>query len=112
MFKKICSMILSLVTLSSVLSAVEYEINDIGTLQTRESQALAMNNQGQILGWYNIDKTPAGKHFFVRDKDGTFSALPSKENGVGVEIDWRYLKDDGKAYGTFDGNANYSVLYV
>lgn len=38
--------------------------------------------------------------------------LPSKENGVGVEINWRYLKDDGKARGTFDGNANYSVLYV
>lgn len=97
---------------SSFLAAeIEYDIQDIGTLQTRSSQAIALNNEGAILGWYNIDGSKEGKHFFVRDRAGSFHEIPNKENGVGWEIDWRYLTDDGKAYGTFDGNDNFSVLY-
>lgn len=97
------------ITVSSFLSAVDYEIHDIGTMQTHSSKAIAINNQGQILGWYNIDGSKEGKHFFVRDQDGSFHEVPSKENGV--EIEWRYLTNDGNAYGIFDGNANFAVLY-
>lgn len=99
--------IVSLMTLSSTfLSAVEYEIKDIGTMQARSSQAIDLNNQGQILGWYNIDNSHpsptsfAGKHYFVRDRDGSFNELPI-HNGGGP-IDWRYLVDSGKAYGVYD----------
>lgn len=114
MLKKLfAALFISLMTASSFLSAeIEYDIHDIGTLQTRESQAIALNNKGQILGWYNIDGTKEGKHFFVRDKDGTFHEIPNKENGTGWEINWRFLTSEGKVYGTFDGNSNYSVLYV
>lgn len=114
MLKKIYSvMILSFVVISSFLGAeIEYDIQDIGTLQTNSSQAIALNNKGQILGWYNIERSNTAKQFFVRDKDGTFHELPSKENGNGWEIDWRYLTNDSKAYGTFDGNASFAVLYM
>ncbi len=106
-------MIFSLMSISIFLSAeIEYEIHDIGTLQTRESNAIDLNNQGQILGWYNIDGTNAGKHFFVRNRDGSFFDLPSKENSVEWDINWRYLTDNGEAYGTFDDNANFAVLYM
>jgi uncharacterized membrane protein len=101
-----------LLACGNLLADIEYEINDIGTLQTHSSQAIALNNDGQILGWYNIDGSSTGKHFFVRDRDGSFHDLPAKENGVGFDIDWRFLIDDGKAYGTFDGNANFAVLYM
>lgn len=113
MLKKICSIIgLSLVAMSGLFSApLEYDIQDIGTLQTKASEAIAINSRGQILGWYNIDGTNTGKHFFVRDRDGSFHELPKNEKATGWEINWRFLTDD-KAYGTFDGNANYSVLYV
>lgn len=112
MLKKICSLsVLSLIAISSFLCA-EYDIDDIGTLQTHSSQPIAINNQGQILGWYNIDGSATGKHFFVREKKGSFHELPLRENGVGWEINWRYLTNNGKAYGTFDGNANFSVLYA
>jgi hypothetical protein len=125
MFKKLCSLLVLLfVTIShfsvnacryvpnNTQSNIEYDIQDIGTLQTHSSQAIAINNQGQILGWYNIDGSINGKHFFVRDRDGIFHELLNKENGIGCEIDWRYLTDNGKAYGTFEGNATYAVLYV
>lgn len=114
MFKNLVrSLIIPLVLASSRLFAeIEYEINDIGTLQTHSSQAIALNNNGQILGWYNIDGSSSGKHFFVRERDGGFHEIPSKENGVGNSINWRYLVDGGKAYGTFDGNANLAVLYT
>ncbi len=103
------SLIVFFITVSSFLSAVDYEIHDIGTLQTHSSKAIAINNQGQILGWYNIDGSKEGKHFFVRDQDGSFHEVPSKENDF--EINWRSLTNDGIAYGTFDGNANFAVLY-
>lgn len=110
MFRKICTVtIFSLLTISACLTAeIEYYIHDIGTLQTKESQAIAINNRSQILGWYNVDGSKEGKHFFVRDKNGTFHELQNTCN----EINWRYLTDDGKAYGTFDGNANYAVLFM
>jgi hypothetical protein len=104
MFKKIYSLaVLSIAVISSHLSAeIEYNIQDIGTLQTHSSQAIALNNQGQILGWYNINGTSSeGNHYFVRDKDGNFSELPSKESGTNYLIDWKYLTDDGKAYGIY-----------
>lgn len=108
MFKKICSLtVLSFALVSSVVfSEIEYEINDIGTLQTRSSYAIALNNQGQILGWYNIEKTSPVKQFFVRNKDGVFYELPGKEPSSGLIINWQYLTDEGKAYGTFDVNAS------
>jgi uncharacterized membrane protein len=114
MFRKICSLVVfSLIAISSFLTAgIQYDIQDIGTLQTKASEAIAINNRGQILGWYNIDGSNTGKHFFVRDRDGSFHELPKKENASDWEINWRYLTNDGKAYGTFDGNANYAVLYV
>jgi len=99
------------ITVSSFLSALDYEIRDIGTLQTHSSNAIAINNEGQILGWYNIDGSREGKHFFVRDRDGSLLEVPNKENGVGCEVEWRYLTNDGTAYGVFDGNTNFAVLY-
>lgn len=112
MFKKLFSLILlSYVAISSFLVAeIEYDIQDIGTLQTHSSCAISINNQGQILGWYNIDGSDNGKHYFVRNREGVFYELPFRENGV--EINWQYLTDNGKAYGIFNGNANYAVLYV
>lgn len=114
MFKKLFTFaVLPLLAISSFLSAeVQYDIHDIDTLQTHSSHAIALNNQGQILGWYNIDGSKEGKHFFLRDRDGSFHEVPGRENGVGWEINWRYLTDNGSAYGTFDGNANYAVIYV
>ncbi|MBA3721240.1 MAG: hypothetical protein H0W88_02425 [Parachlamydiaceae bacterium] len=113
MLKKICYLMTFLfIAISNFLTAeTKYEIQDIGTLQTHSSQAIAINNQGQILGWYNIDGSKEGKHYFVKDRDGIFNELPNKDNGADWEIDWRYLTDDGTAYGVFDGNPNFAVLY-
>lgn len=122
MFKKICSLaVFSFVIVTRVVSIeIEYDIHDIGTLQTRSSEAIALNNQGQILGWYNIDDSKEGKHFFVRDREGNFSELPCKES-EGGNINWRYLTDNGKAYGFCDGygndndddcHAKFTVLYI
>ncbi len=123
MFKKLCSTIfLSLVSISNFLSAeIEYEIHDIGTLQTKASQAIALNNNGQILGWYNIDGSNTGKQFFVRNKDGRFHEIKEDAEIVylnipqqfrSVRIDWQYLTDDGKAYGTFKINNQLSILFM
>lgn len=114
MFKKICSFtILSFAVISSFLVAeIEYDIQDIGTLQTHSSQAIALNNQGQILGWYSIDGSENGKHFFVRNRGGVFYELPEHEPASGLVINWQYLTDDGKAYGTFDVNAATRALCV
>lgn len=114
MLKKICSLaVFSFVLVSRVVfAAVEYDIHDIGTLQTKASQAIALNNNGQILGWYNIDGSNTEKHFFVRNKDGVFYELPGKEPASGLAINWLYLKDEGKAYGTFDVNTATKALCV
>jgi hypothetical protein len=118
MFKKIYYVLIcSLITISSFLTAeIEYDIQDIGTLQTHSSQVLALNNQGQILGWYNIDGSNKGKQFFVRDRDGSFHEIEEDYSLIyenipkeqqSIRIDWRYLTDNGSAYGTFTlPNAN------
>src|ERR1700674_5153160 len=122
MLKKLYSSIfLSLIAISSFLSAeIEYDIQDIGTLQTHSSQAIALNNQGQILGWYNIDGSPQGKQYFVRDRDGTFHGIiedPSiaypniPEKFRHIRIDWRYLTDEGVAYGIFTCPSNSVEFY-
>lgn len=92
---------------TAALSAVEYEIEDIGTLQTQASEPIAINNPGQILGWYNIDGTPSGKYYFVRDEDGTFREIPKYR---GWDIDWKFLRNDGRAYGKFNGQGEFGVL--
>lgn len=114
MFLTICSIL----AVSSLLTAVEYEINDIGMLQTKASEAIAINNKGQILGWYNIDGSNEGKHFFVRDRDGSFREIAEDfslifenvpypqlqeyvRNGL-IRIDWKYLTDDGRVYGVIN----------
>lgn len=105
MFKKIyCITTLSLLSIASFLLAdIKYDIQDIGTLQTHSSHGIALNNQKNILGWYNIDGSVLGKHFFLREHDGSFYELPNKTE-AGLVIDWKYLSDNGKAYGTFDEN--------
>lgn len=110
--KLICSLIFCLSVLFISASGTEYRIQDIGTLQAHSSHAISINNHGQILGWLNIDGSKESKQFFIRDKNGAFHHLPKTEKNGGWEIDWRYLTDEGKAYGTFDGNSNYSVLYT
>jgi hypothetical protein len=68
-FKSLTTAFIATVAFFNFLVAeMAYEIQDIGTLQTRASQAIAINNQGQILGWYNIDGTANRQHFFVRDR--------------------------------------------
>lgn len=115
MIKKICvSVLFLLTTLSSILTAVNYEIKDISTLQTHSSQAIAINNQGQILGRLNIDGTKEGEYFFVRDGDGSFHEIVEDKSVVyedihqnlsSMRIDWKYLTDSGIAYGIFDAGS-------
>ncbi len=113
MIKRMCSAILAALTISSTLTAeTDYNLHDVGTLQTKSSEAIALNNKGQILGWYTVDGTKEGKHFFVRSKCGDFYEVPTKEVCSNIEINWRYLTDEGKAYGTNDANANFAVLYM
>lgn len=93
------------------LSAMdEYDIQDIGTIQTKESQAIALNNQGQIIGWYNIDGSTNGKHVFFRDNDGSFYELPQKTPDAGLAINWQYLTENGNSYGTFAVNQATTAL--
>jgi uncharacterized membrane protein len=87
-----------------LFAEVEYDIQDIGTLQTHSSQAIAINNQEQILGWYNIDGSNNGKHYFVRNKNGEFREIPNKTLDAGLTIEWLYMTDNGKAYGIFAVN--------
>jgi len=112
MFRKLFAFaVFPLLAASSFVSAaIEYEIQDIDTLQTHSSEAIALNNQGQILGWYNFDGSKKGKQFFVRDRDGSFHEIPSKWRG-GKTIDWQYLTDDGKTYG-FNTDDLYPVLFL
>ena len=86
---------------ASVLGAVEYDIQDIGTLQTHTSQAVDMNNEGQILGWYQVDSNQTGKRFFVRDRDGSFEEIPTP-------CEWKYITNSGKVYGFTNGGPAYS----
>jgi uncharacterized membrane protein len=121
MFSKIYCFIICFLTFAYTISAIEYDIQEIGTLQTRSSRAIAINNQGQILGEYNIDGTEQGRHVFVRARNGTFHEIFEDQSIIyenipntsrDVKIDWRYLTDDGKAYGTLTlQNAN-PILFM
>ena len=93
-----------------LIARTEYEINDIGTLQTHESTAIALNNQGQILGRYNLGESEGSDHFFLRDKDGCFSEIPSAEEGM--RIHWMYLTDGGEVYGLPEDNSIAPILFV
>src|ERR1700722_5757255 len=109
--KSITVAFIATVAFFNFLSAdMTYEIQDIGTLQTRSSRAIAINNVGQILGEYNIDRTANGRHVFLRDRDGSFHEIVENPSIVyedvpekfhSIRIDWRYLTDDGIAYGVF-----------
>jgi uncharacterized membrane protein len=110
MIKRMCFTILAALTFAVALNAeTDYSFHDIGTLQTKTSQAIALNNKGQILGWYSVDGSNEGKHFFVRNKNGEFYEVPRKD-GSNCEINWRFLTDEGKVYGTT--NANCALLYM
>lgn len=121
------SLFISLMSYSLFLSAeIEYDIQDIGTLQTRASQAIALNNNGQILGWYNIDGTTEGKQFFVRDRNESFHEITIDSSSVAFQdfpkglreglrsnpIDWKYLTDEGKAYGLFHWPEANPILFM
>lgn len=112
MFKKLLTFaVLPLLAISSFLSAeVQYDIHDIDTLQTHSSEAIALNNQGQILGWYNIDGSKDGKLFFVRNRNGDFHEIPGKTLDANLAINWQYLTNEGKAYGTFAVNQATTAL--
>lgn len=97
---------------SHAYAEIQYEISDIGTLQTHSSQAIALNNQGQILGWYNIDGSMGGKHFFLRDEDGGFHEIPHRIATGRLEINWRFLTDEGKLYGTFEEKDKFPTLFM
>jgi hypothetical protein len=114
MFKEVFTTLFFTITITAnfLMAEDQYNIQDIDTLQTHASEAIALNNQGQILGWYNIDGSNEGKHFFVRNRDGVFFEVPRNENGNGSEINWKYLTSDEKVYGTSNEKANSVELYM
>lgn len=100
-----------LTMLSSSLGAINhYEIQDIGTLETRASMAIDLNDHDQILGFYNIDGAKDGNTFFLRDVDGSFYEIPKKDSS-NVEITWKYLTNRGQVYGINEVNATYYSIY-
>lgn len=97
---------------SYAYAQVQYEINDIGTLQTHSSQAIALNNQGQILGWYNVDGSSEGKHFFLRNNDGEFHEILHRIPTERLEINWRFLTDEGTVYGILEEKNRFPTLFM
>lgn len=111
MLKKIYFLtIVSIFTFSNLIS-LQYDIQDIGTLQTKKSEPIAINAKGQILGSYVVDGVMKGKYYFLRNRDGKFNQLPVKDYCTGREINWLYLNDNGQVFGTFNVS-NYAVLYM
>lgn len=109
--------IFTFLTISVFLNGIEYDVQDIGTLQTHSSEAIAINNNSQILGWFNIDGTKDDKHYFVRDKDGNFNEIQEDESIIpsqfqNVRINWKYITDDGKAYGTINLPMGRLILFM
>lgn len=97
-FRRLTYLLVSLFYVSGSLSAAtEYEIQDIGTLQTYSSRPIALNNQSEILGVYNLDGSKDGELVFLRDKEGLFSELPATVDGV--RVSWGHLTDKGVVYG-------------
>lgn len=109
---KIKAILTGFLMLFSTLGAIEYEIQDIGTIHTHSSRAIALNNQGQILGWYNIDGSNDDKIYFIRDKDGNFQLIPKNEVSNGPRINWQYLTDNGDVYGKINEETMNPTLFV
>lgn len=120
MFKNIHVFVLTLL-ISCNVYAVEYDVQDIGTLQTKESRPIAINNKGQILGWYDIDVSKDGRHYFLRDQNGDFHEIVEDKSITHsnvpqqyqfMRVDWRYLTNDGQVYGTFTLPNENPILFV
>ena len=109
-FRKLTYLLVSIFCASGSLSAAtEYEIQDIGTLQTHSSRPIALNNQSEILGVYNLDGSKDGECVFLRDKEGYFSELPSIVDGISVN--WEYLTNNSTVYGTYRAG-HYTTLFM
>lgn len=81
----------------SLLSGESYEVQDIGTLESKSSEAIDLNNKGEILGFYYTNDSTKDKIYFFREESGRMYAIPSEPD---INIDWKFLKDDGRIYGT------------
>lgn len=81
----------------SLAAAVDYEVQDIGTFQTYCSKPIAINDAGEILGWFDLDGSGVYQYGFLRYGTGSFSGVPLSVNGMDVE--WKFLTNDGSAYG-------------
>lgn len=113
MFTGICNLtvFVLMVVSTSAFAEAAYSVHDIGTLQTRESTAIAINNRNQILGWYNVDGSNEGKHFFVRYMNVAHE-LQGKDTKTGLPIQWEYLTNLGMVYGYVDVSASVRDLYM
>lgn len=110
MLRRLFSVVaISAISFASTLFSVNYEVRDIDTLQTHSSQAIAINNEGQILGWYNLDGTSNEKRYFVRNSDGNIQEIGTVN---GLDIDWKFLTNNGKAYGKFNGTGPFGALFM
>lgn len=97
-----------LVALIANIYAENYQIRDIGTLQTCSSEPIAINSKCQILGWYKLDIHQVRPQYFLRDEDGVLYDIPSYDENT--PIDWKFLINNGKAFGTFK-NASQHILF-
>jgi len=73
-FRKFLLTFLSLIILGAqnFLSALEYEIIDLGTLETDRSEARCINDKGQVCGIYTFQ---GEQHFFLWDPKKGISCL-------------------------------------
>lgn len=78
------------------LSGEDYTVSDIGTLESKSSEAIDLNNRGEILGTFNVDGSYNNTTYFFREESGRFHTIPSVPN---VDIKWKFLTDSSKAYG-------------
>lgn len=68
------------------LSAIEYEIFDLGTIETDQSYACCLNNKGQIVGSYSFKNE---KHFFLWDPIKGLSCLDLPRDALPIKINDR-----------------------
>lgn len=99
-------LILQLFTTLSLSAFEIFDYSDVGTLETKESGPIAINTQGMILGWYNVDGSSNGKQYFVRDENGSYYLLPAKDDSNNV-LNWKFLTEDNKAYAIYS-----NMVYV